>query len=312
MNTPQRTGATAMLEDGHGRRITHLRLAVHGGSGAHAPWLEHAELAQLCGVLARLGVGQVRLTGDEPLLRPGLAELAGRISALPGVHTLALSTDGRRLARHAVALRLAGVQRLNVALGTLDAARYRQQEGVDALCDVLGGLRAARHAGFAPIKINCAVRADTTEAALARMLAWTLAGGFILRLIDEGGYGSVHGAAALPALAARLAERFGLIAALESRDSGPAHYWTAGERARALGVINARTRQHAEALNRVYMTPDGTLHLGAAAAHRLPLGAMLRAGAGEDELAESIVRGVAQRPRHPELGAPPAVLRRLA
>lgn len=303
--------APQWLRDGYGRTITHVRLAVTGG--APAVWLDYAQLAHLTGVLARLGVRQVRLTGSEdPLLRPGLAELAGRISALPGVRALALSTDGRKLARHAAALRAAGVQRLNVALGTLDAQRYCQDEGVDALHDVLDGLRAARRAGFAPIKINCSVRPRASEAELARMLAWSLASGFILRLVDEGDYSAAHGSAALAALAARLAERFGLIAALESRASGPARYWTAGGRARALGAISLRTRRYAEAINRVYMTPDGALHLGAAPQHRLPLGAMLRAGAGAGELAECIERGAARRPRNPWLAHEIAPLLRLA
>ncbi len=316
-----------LLGDGHGRRITHLRLAINdryearcphcasqsgrGAAGAQpAEWLDYAELAHLVGLLARLGVSNVRLTGGEPLLRPGLAELAGRLSALEGVHTLSLSTAGRQLARHAAALKAAGVRRLNVALSTLDAASYCKETGADALPDVLDGLAAARREGFAPIKINCTVRPDASEAALARMLAWTLASGFILRLIDEGSFAVARGERALSEMAARVAGRFGLIAALDS--SGLARYWTAGEDARALGVIGAQTRQQEAAFNRVYMTPDGTLHMGAASQHRLPLGAMLRGGADDADLMACIVQGAARRPLNPGLDAAPLRLLRLA
>ncbi|KOQ42349.1 molybdenum cofactor biosynthesis protein MoaA, partial [Achromobacter xylosoxidans] len=156
------------LIDGFGRRIDYLRVSVtdrcdlrcgycmpKGFKGFEEPanWLRHDEMARLAGLFAGLGVRRVRLTGGEPLLRRSVADLAAAIAALPGVDDLSLSTNGTQLARHAAALRAAGVHRLNISLDTLDAAEFGRITGRDCLDAVLAGLRAAREAGFAPIKL---------------------------------------------------------------------------------------------------------------------------------------------------------------
>ena len=107
------------LIDGHGRRIDYLRVSVtdrcdlrcgycmpKGFKGFETPanWLRHDEMARLVGLFAGLGVSKVRLTGGEPLLRRGVADLAGAIAALPGVADLSVSTNGTQLARHAGAV----------------------------------------------------------------------------------------------------------------------------------------------------------------------------------------------------------------
>ncbi|MCH3833855.1 radical SAM protein, partial [Campylobacter jejuni] len=91
--------------------------------------LRHNEMARLTGLFAGLGVRRVRLTGGEPLLRRGVADLAAAIAALPGVDDLSLSTNGTQLARHAAALRAAGVDRLTISLDTLDAAEFGRITG---------------------------------------------------------------------------------------------------------------------------------------------------------------------------------------
>ena len=127
------------LVDGFGRRIDYLRVSVtdrcdlrcgycmpKGFKGFEEPanWLRHDEMARLVDLFAGLGVRRVRLTGGEPLLRRGVTDLAATIAALPGVDDLSLSTNGTQLARHAAALRAAGVDRLNISLDTLDAAEF--------------------------------------------------------------------------------------------------------------------------------------------------------------------------------------------
>ena len=127
---------------------------------------------------------------------------------MPGLRDLSLSTNGTRLARHARSLRQAGVQRLNVSLDTLDAAGFQAITGRDCLADVLDGLRAAREAGFAPVKLNSVVHAATPEDEVERLLAYAREQGFVLRLIEPmpmGDCGRAHEHVDLNALGARLA-----------------------------------------------------------------------------------------------------------
>lgn len=270
-------------------------------------------MARLVGLFARLGVCKVRLTGGEPLTRRGLVELAERISAIPGIADLSLSTNGTMLARHAAALRRAGIQRLNVSLDTLDAGRFREITGRDCLRDVLAGLREARRAGFAPIKINSVVHAGTPEAELVRLLGYTLASGFILRLIETmpmGRTGQQFQPADLTRLGARIAEQFGLVPALDRGDGGPARYWSAGG-LHALGVITPMSRNFCASCNRVRLTADGTLHLCLGHENRVPLGTLMREGADDATLTQHLLAGIAAKPERHEFDTAPRRIVRL-
>ena len=130
---------SAMLVDAFQRRIDYLRVSVtdrcdlrcsyclpQGFNGFEEPahWLTQAELVRLVRIFAGLGVGKIRLTGGEPLLRRGIVDIARDLAALPGVRDLSLSSNGTQLARHAQALREAGVSRLNISLDSIDAGCF--------------------------------------------------------------------------------------------------------------------------------------------------------------------------------------------
>lgn len=316
------TGPQGLI-DGHGRRIDYLRVSVtdrcdlrcgycmpKGFKGFETPanWLRHDEMARLVGLFAGLGVSKVRLTGGEPLLRRGVADLAGAIAALPGVVDLSVSTNGTRLARHARALRAAGVRRLNISLDTLDAAEFTRITGRDCLDAVLSGLKAARDAGFAPIKLNSVVHAATPEADVRRLLGYALAQGFILRLIEPmpmGDSGRRYAHADLGALGARLAADHGLVPALAGQGAGPARYWTAGAGAPALGVITPLSRHFCATCNRVRLGVDGTLYLCLGQEDQVPLGRLLRAGASDAALQQAIRAGIAAKPERHEFTTRP-------
>lgn len=177
-----------------------LRLAVTGrcnlacaycapagpGRGPDGPSpLPLAELATLVAWLhARRPLRRVRLTGGEPLLRRGLPAFAARLAGLPGTPEITLTTNGVLLARHARALREAGVRRVNVSLDTLDRARFRALTGRDALDAVLVGLRAAREAGLAPLKLNSVLRRSSYAEDVPALLDFARAEGLELRFIE--------------------------------------------------------------------------------------------------------------------------------
>ncbi len=112
----------------------------------------------------RLGVGKVRLTGGEPLLRKGLPELVARLAKIPGIDDLALTTNGSLLAAQARPLREAGLRRLTVSVDALDPGLFRTLSGDRGdLADVLAGIAAAERAGFRSIKINCVVQRGVND-----------------------------------------------------------------------------------------------------------------------------------------------------
>ena len=323
--------AAGPLTDGFGRRIDYLRVSVTDrcdlrcsyclpkdfkGFETPANWLRLDEMARLVGVFVGLGIRKVRLTGGEPLLRRGVADLARDIAAMPGLADLSVSTNGTQLVRHAEALRAAGVTRLNISLDTLDAAAFSQITGRDCLESVLAGLAAARQAGYSPIKLNSVVHAATPEDDVRRLLDYAVEQGFVLRLIEpmpmgECGRGFTH--TDLNALGARLAADAGLVPSLAGSGTGPARYWTAGEGAPVLGVITPMSRHFCAACNRVRLGVDGTLYLCLGQEAQVPLGRLLRSGASDAELTRAILAGIAAKPeRHDFVTRPERIVRFMA
>ncbi len=114
-------------------------------------------------VAVSLGVTKLRITGGEPLVRKDLPVLIRKLSAIPGIQDLALTTNGVLLARHAQALYDAGLRRLNVHLDTLDRERFQRITRRDDLDKVLDGLETAQRLGFGPIKINAVAVKNLVE-----------------------------------------------------------------------------------------------------------------------------------------------------
>jgi len=169
------------------------RIADDHGLDA-ASRLSFDEIETLVRGFARLGVRKLRLTGGEPLLRKGLPALVARLAAIDGIDDLALTTNGSLLARHAPALRDAGLQRVTVSLDTLDAGVFRALSGGRGeLVDVLAGINAAHAAGFAPVKLNCVVQRGVNDAGIEQLAGYAREHGHVLRFIEYMDVGTCNG-----------------------------------------------------------------------------------------------------------------------
>ncbi|MGQ0598375.1 GTP 3',8-cyclase MoaA [Aquabacterium sp.] len=314
---------SSRLIDSFQRRIDYLRVSVtdrcdlrctycmpKGFKGFEEPehWLRHDEMTRLVGLFVAQGVSKVRLTGGEPLLRRGVADLARGLTALPGLKDLSVSSNGTQLARHARPLREAGVQRLNISLDSLDRDCFARITGRDCLADVLDGLREARVAGFDPIKLNMVVQADVNLDEVRRMVAFAIEQGFVLRLIEPmpvGETGRASKGVDLSSLGEDLAREHGLLPQVLGQGAGPARYWCTSDGGMSLGVITPMSRHFCASCNRVRLGVDGTLYLCLGQNDRVPLGQMLRAGASDTELTQAILAGIAAKPERHEFNERP-------
>jgi GTP 3',8-cyclase len=310
------------LTDRFGRRIEYLRLSVTDRcdlrcaycmpsdfSGYEEPehWLNFDEIERLVGLFARFGLRRVRLTGGEPLMRNGLASLARRIKAIPGVEDLSLSTNGTQLRKHGQALRDAGVDRLNVSLDTLQPARFTEITRRDALADVLAGLATAREIGFAPIKINMVWLAGVNDDELEAMVDFCRLGKFILRLIETmpmGETGRQSQYASLQPLIASLKAKFGLIDGLIP-GGGPARYLVSPDEQFSLGFITPMSQHFCATCNRVRLTVDGILHLCLGQEDRLDLRSLMRSGESDEGILAAIQAAIDHKPERHEFSERP-------
>ncbi|MCO6413496.1 MAG: GTP 3',8-cyclase MoaA [Thiogranum sp.] len=319
---------TARLIDPFNRAIEYVRLSVtdrcdlrcaycmpQGFSDFQVPehWLTFDEIERVIGVFGKLGVTRIRLTGGEPLVRKGIPELAARLSALPGIEDLSLSTNATRLARHASELRRAGVSRINVSLDSLRSERFKAiTQG--RLDKVMAGLMAARSAGFRPIKINMVVMAGVNDDEVEDMVEFCIEHDFTLRFIETMPMGSTGRSASehyvnLQDVRKRLEQRYELLPGVMP-GGGPARYVRVAGTALRIGFITPISQHFCASCNRVRLSVDGVLYLCLGQEDKVELRPLLRNGATDSDLEQAIVAAIARKPeRHEFRDRPEQVLR---
>jgi GTP 3',8-cyclase len=317
-----------ILTDPFGRRISYLRLSVtdrcdlrcgyclpKGFKGFEEPehWLTFQEIGRVVGAFTALGVRHVRITGGEPLVRRDLPDLAARLSALPGLDDLSISSNCTRMESLAEPLYRAGVRRLNVSLDSLRAEVFKEITGGD-LGKVLRGIAAARDVGFAPIRVNTVAMRGVNDDEIEEILAYCADNGFTLRLIETMPMGATGQAAQdryldLQTLRRRLEERFELIPDILP-GGGPARYYRVGATETRIGFITPISQHFCETCNRVRLTVDGTLYLCLGQDNSYELRPLLRDGIGDAALVEHLRRAIALKPeRHEFKERPEKVIR---
>lgn len=293
--------------DGEGRLIEYLRLSVTdrcncrctycmpaGGVPmlGHKDILSFEELTEVVAACAQLGVRKVRLTGGEPLVRRGLPELVRMIRAVPGVEELAMTTNATLLAPVAAELHHAGLDRLNVSLDTLDAARYAELTCGGSLEDALAGLAAARDAGFSHTKVNCVLMGGVNDADVPRLAELARTEPIDVRFIELMPMGPCAGwpkARFVPAETVLEAVP-GLV---PLRRDGVAELWHAPGWVGNVGLIRPMSHRFCDGCSRIRVTADGRLKPCLHSAAEIPL----RGLHGEALLAE-LRRGIAAKPAY--------------
>ncbi|HVO63674.1 MAG TPA: GTP 3',8-cyclase MoaA [Terriglobales bacterium] len=143
------------------------------------------ELASLARWLVpRVGIKRIKLTGGEPLVRRGLEALIRELAILTGITDLSMTTNGSCLAKHAPALKTAGLKRVNVSLDTLNTDRFRELTRGGRLEDTLAGIAAGVAAGLVPLKLNSVLRHSSWQEDVPALLDYAAANNFELRFIE--------------------------------------------------------------------------------------------------------------------------------
>ena len=316
------------LIDQFGRSIDYVRLSVTDRCDLrcsycmpkqfrdfHEPdeWLSFDEIERVIATFTRLGTRRVRITGGEPLVRKDLTQLATRLSALPLLEDLSLSTNATRMAKHAQELKAAGISRINASLDSLDAAKFKQLTG-GKLEKVLAGLMAAKQAGFKPIKINMVLMKDINDNEVEDMVDFCIEHGFTLRFIETMPVGDMGRKATesyidLQQIKTRLAKKFDLIPGLMP-GGGPARYLKVADTNINIGFITPMSQHFCATCNRVRLSVDGTIYTCLGQENHFELRPLLRAGASDEELEQAIRTAINLKPeKHDFNENPEKVLR---
>ncbi|MGW4061840.1 GTP 3',8-cyclase MoaA [Amycolatopsis sp. NPDC004747] len=251
------------------------------------------ELVRLMRIaVEQLGVTDIRLTGGEPLLRPGLEDIVGRITALSPRPRLSMTTNGIGLAKRAAGLAAAGLDRINVSLDTVDPELFKTITRRDRLSHVIAGLAAARDAGMAPVKVNAVLIRGLNETEAVPLLKFCLDEGYHLRFIEQMPLDAQHGwnrgeMITAAEILSVLQASFELTPASEARGGAPAERWLVDGGPGDVGVIASVTRPFCAACERTRLTADGAVRSCLFSNDETDLRSLVRAGARDEEVADA-------------------------
>ena len=186
-----------MLKDPYGRPLESIRISITQRcnlncfychrEGEDPSWKEEMtpeEIQRIVAIAASFGLGKVKITGGEPLLRRDILEIIARIHATPGIKEVSMTTNGIHLSEYAYNLKKAGLARVNVSLDTLIAERYKQITGADSLQSVISGIKKARDAGLNPVKVNTVLLKGLNEKEIPEMIDFAKKNNVILQIIE--------------------------------------------------------------------------------------------------------------------------------
>ena len=304
------------LIDAHGRAISYLRLSVTDRCNlrcgycmpaegvamtTHADILRFEELEQITEIAISLGIEKVRITGGEPLVRKGLVPFLSRLSAIPGLNFLVLTTNGILLADMAADLRNAGVERLNVSLDSLRPETFSAITRGGDLAAVLRGLDAAVRVGLPHPKLNMVVMKGVNDDEIVDFAALARERGCTVRFIEYMPATCAEGWQDyfLPGVEIyrRIADRFELAPMTGTPGAGPARLHGFADGHGGIGIISAVSGHFCAGCNRIRVTAQGIARSCLFADDALDLKPLLREGTRSD-VAEALRRFILAKPGH--------------
>jgi cyclic pyranopterin phosphate synthase len=268
------------LVDRHGRVHDYLRISVTDQCNLRCVYcmpeeglefmdyskqLSPEEIFKIVSVGARLGIRKIRITGGEPLVRKDIVEIIQCVSSIPGIEDIAMTTNGILLANKAIALKNAGLSRVNISLDTLDPAKFRMIARRGELSKVLEGIQAAADVGFAPIKLNFVLLKGMNEDEIEAFLRMSYNEKLHIRFIeympighdDEGWRNRYLSLEYVQGIAATLPWKSEPVS--QMRGNGPAENWRFVGGQGSYGFIHPISDHFCASCNRLRLTADGQL-----------------------------------------------------
>ncbi len=271
--------------------------------------LSYEEILSVVRAAASMGLRGVRLTGGEPLVRQGIADLVGMINGVPGIEDVSLTTNGIALAALAEPLARAGLQRVNVSLDTLQPDRFSQITRQGQYRDVMEGIAAARAAELSPIKINVVVMRSINDDEVLDFARSTCEQHWDIRFIELMPFlqeqetcikdtSLVLGFVPTEEIRRQIEKELGPLEPSQTKVGfGPARYFKLPRAKGNIGFISPVSQEHfCETCNRMRLTADGKLRPCLLTDQEVDLKSILRGGADEEALRKGILDVVAAKP----------------
>jgi cyclic pyranopterin phosphate synthase len=267
--------------------------------------LTHEELLTLIQeVFIPVGFTRFRLTGGEPLLRPGVVELVRAIASLPQTEDLSMTTNGFLLAGMAQDLYDAGLRRVNISLDSLDPETFDSiigNRGRSRWQQVWEGIQIAHQVGFDPLKLNVVMIPGVNDHEVLDLAALTIDRQWHVRFIEfmpigNAEFFSDQGWVSSALLRQRIFDCFGLTES-QVRGNGPADVFQIPGAKGTLGFISQMSECFCDRCNRMRLSADGWLRPCLLnESNQIDLKTALRSGENPPQLRERVAQLLALKP----------------
>lgn len=310
--------------DGYDRRIDYLRISVTDRCNlrcrycmpaegvwklGHEEVLRYEEIMRLAAIAVRMGISKIRITGGEPLVRKDILYLCANISRLEGLKSLSVTTNGVLLGEYAEKLFSAGIRRLNISLDTLKPERFFQITRVDCFQQVWEGILAAQRVGISPIKLNAVILRGTNDDEIEDLARLTVDHPFHVRFIELMPFRPQEEHSPSEFVSSdEILERLSGIAPLQPaagpEGNGPAVHFRLPGALGTIGIISPITHHFCAKCNRLRLTADGKLRTCLFASEETDLRQLLRNGATDASIMETIRKAILSKPERHSLERP--------
>jgi GTP 3',8-cyclase len=276
---------------------------------SRAEILSFEEIERVTRLVAGLGVCKIRLTGGEPLLRQGLEILVGKISRIPGLRDLAMTTNGFLFPLKGVSLQAAGLKRVSFSMDSLDRANFQKITGRDALPEVLASVALAQKLGLEPVKINAVVIRGINDHEIESLAEFARDQALSLRYIEFMPLDSTRAwmkELVVPGreILDRLRARFHLEQVSAQDSSETARRWRFPGGRGEIGIIAPVTEPFCGHCNRLRLTADGKIRTCLFSLHEHDIKALLRDGSSDETLLSRLREIVWQKEARHHIGEP--------
>ncbi len=251
--------------------------------------LTFEEIERVVKIGVELGIEKIRLTGGEPLLRQNIEVLVGKISQIPSVKDLAMTSNGFLFHRKAQALKDAGLTRMSFSLDSLDADNFKKMTGRDGFNEVIRSIRLAKSLGMDPVKVNAVVIRGLNEHELGDLVRFAISEGVQMRFIEFMPLDSNRGwlrdlVVSGKEMLTRLKTEFELEPVSGSLPSETAKRWRVNGTSAEIGIIAPVTEPFCGHCNRLRLTADGKIRTCLFSLIEHDLKGMMRRGADDEQL----------------------------
>lgn len=270
--------------------------------------LSYEEIHRLATLFANHGIRKIRLTGGEPLVRKNIVHLVRKLSSIPQIEDIAMTTNGVLLKKTAKDLKKAGLNRINISIDSVERQSYKAITGLDLMDRAMSGIKKAIAVGLEPVKINAVTIKGINETQVTSLVKLTVDLPLTVRFIEyfPTEKNTTPQSQYVPNSHIRktIEENFGLLESIVSpKSAGPARYFKLAKSKGTVGFISGRSSMFCDSCNRLRLTSDGKIRPCLYSAHCYDMKKFLRNNATDAQINTEIEKIINEKRNYTKMNS---------